>query len=1608
MRRKTIKAKISAALSASMALAMLAPAMPAYAATGNLVFDFGTNASDSLTNSLITYKITVSGNIGGAIPDVADLGVFGGRTGLPWQNGVANNVATFKKVDDTPTNPDTPVLGKRWIADLGLKGYKIKEFRGLPGPKADFPREGLDVGSIQNQTYYAVLISDDTDAMKLEEFHKPKDGHSYVPGLDAPYKGPYYGEHHVLEEIQTVPYIIPGYRTVKDNDGIEISGTGGDKVKLKYSNDGTVGGFRAPASKFISFTTSNKPINIVYKYEIDDTKNFTVKVVDKVWNNESTTQGKYSHGPTAVPKSQNNRTVDNVIGNVLKNINGSITANKNYVDITGTAASPSRYIVAPDDPDTPNVNESVTITYDNGKSAPADVPDPLNAGKFLIKKGQFTDDGTGNTGEVLKYIMPAEDVPGSYSAIAVGAKPRYAITGQVPNQNVTITYNYYENPKYYTTVNVKYIDKEGNDITNKIVAEHPSLFTDISTLGSATPTVGTFYKDGSTVFVRTNSTKKNYDVPVPVMNDYISTGTANLPTIAVDNATDWGSSYRFTKPTWTATAPTPAQEGWSSSHQYYRISVDRDNDGTADTPTKKGDLTVTYTVDPNKVAQVAVVGIGNGQLIADRGQATEHVYGILPSDVLQLSRQNVNTATGDYELKIGANDLPTPVPEAGYTFTGWKYNNTDITLPYTVTGIPGTKNSIAVTANFAKDPNQWNSYKLVPGNSHVRILNGNTAKATNRNSAGNPRTNIPFSDIDAYTQEATGGVSVDSGYTLEWQDQAGNVLTAATNISGMVGQTFTAFAVSSTPAAVYQPTVTGTLDNKGVPAITIDPLSPAAMDVRLKYVVTDNSGNVVAVVPGSRVMANGGNITGKFLTPGNTYNIATALASAPVSEGNPIPAGVAGVSPTSQGTIPVAPTPQVTEDSANPGRASITVTPTAPNTEYALVDDNGNEVYPFTTPTNDSHGVGTVTFGNLDPGRTYHVVPRQTGSNDTPAQRQAAGADLPVSTNNLGLTVNTFDVTVIANNAALPANFKINGQAETDINKLRNLAPGTTVEILAQPLDYAFNTFNNWEIVSGLPSSSATTNARITFTMPNRPVKIQAMYSDGTSWDGNVYNDNISSGKSIGAVNPVINDTGRFRVVIDKNSVPTPIKNLIADTLTDTYSTLFLMNIKLQKFDTATNNWVDYTPAGGSINLDTTVETGALMSTREYTFHELATSSNAVSALSGDFENPSSTYPGQFDINLQSGKSYIFGYTTPVVYKVKIKDNRDNSLITNFTIRSTEVVNDKASLYSGSITGDYIDNNGITWHYEGLSTDKDTYQAYDPTLRVTSDETLYVFYSNDKAERARAERDLTSAVNDARRNLRNYDANSQGRLTAQLAAAQAILDRINRKSSTAELQAALDALNALLPTLNLRNGGGRGRGGSGGGSGSSGRKAAAGQTAGLRVGQDGNWELLNPAEATANPDSSKWVFNLTAGGRVKGWAYLSYTYEGVTKSEWYHFGDDNIMDSGWFLDGNTWYYLSMNHNGFFGEMVKGWHHDGQDGRWYYLDANNGAMHTNWSKIGGEYYFLNPTAPAQTWFYDNATGRWNFGDVNSRPLGSMYQNETTPDGYHVNESGAWRR
>ena len=160
--------------------------------------------------------------------------------------------------------------------------------------------------------------------MTLNEQHVPNASTSYVPSINSTTVGPKNGPHKVLESIQTIPYVIPGYTASTPT----MTGDGATKAKAYMNN-------HIPDSGFISFITSNKDINIKYEYGVDTTKNFAVKVVDKVWQNDSTTPGTYSHTTNTV-KSQNNRTANNVVGNVLTNITG-ITANGNYVDITGSA-----------------------------------------------------------------------------------------------------------------------------------------------------------------------------------------------------------------------------------------------------------------------------------------------------------------------------------------------------------------------------------------------------------------------------------------------------------------------------------------------------------------------------------------------------------------------------------------------------------------------------------------------------------------------------------------------------------------------------------------------------------------------------------------------------------------------------------------------------------------------------------------------------------------------------------------------------------------------------------------------------------------------------------------------------------------------------------------------------------------------------------------------------------------------------------------------------------------------------------------------------------------------------------------------------------------------
>ena len=550
--------------------------------------------------------------------------------------------------------------------------------------------------------------------------------------------------------------------------------------------------------------------------------------------------------------------------------------------------------------------------------------------------------------------------------------------------------------------------------------------------------------------------------------------------------------------------------------------------------------------------------------------------------------------------------------------------------------------------------------------------------------------------------------------------------------------------------------------------------------------------------------------------------------------------------------------------------------------------------------------------------------------------------------------------------------------------------------------------------------------------MPNVPVTIQSVFASptGNTWAKD-YIDNLNSNQDVGVVYPMLNDSGEFRIQIIKSSMPTATRNEIAAETDDSFRPVFLITFNIQKKNPATGIWENYTdPSGANISFDVNIETGALLSNRNYAFYELggslASPSNAGSSVINLYTGvdfTSTSYTGDFTLTVLNGSTYGFGYTLPDdVRTVIVRDARDNRLVSTLHIASTKVIEDYSTLYTANLTREYVDNNGITWHYEGISDDRNAFVPTDTTARVLADATVYLYFSNDRADRSKAVDDLEKLIQKA--NIELPGVANTDMLQTAIDAARAVLAQINRKASTAELKAAYDALELALknagkksgdnpspsaPSNSNRGSSGRGGSGSGGSGGGRSKSNSLSTTAPVVVGSSGNWELINPEEASSNLDNSKWIFKLNNGERVKGWQKLSYTYEGKTKEEWYHFEEDGIMNSGWFLDKNTdkWYYLSMDHNGFFGEMVKGWHYDSQDARWYFLDKNDGHMFISWNKIDGKWYFFNPTPPAQTWFFDSVTGHWNYGERGVRSLGSMYINESTPDGYNVNAEGVWQ-
>ncbi len=124
---------------------------------------------------------------------------------------------------------------------------------------------------------------------------------------------------------------------------------------------------------------------------------------------------------------------------------------------------------------------------------------------------------------------------------------------------------------------------------------------------------------------------------------------------------------------------------------------------------------------------------------------------------------------------------------------------------------------------------------------------------------------------------------------------------------------------------------------------------------------------------------------------------------------------------------------------------------------------------------------------------------------------------------------------------------------------------------------------------------------------------------------------------------------------------------------------------------------------------------------------------------------------------------------------------------------------------------------------------------------------------------------------------------------------------------------------------------------------------------------DGKWYYLLPAESgDIDPQkngymltgwskiNNKWYYFENSGAMATGWKNVG--------GKWYLFDKNNgAMLTGWNLVDCEWYYLKED-----GEMATGWFQ--LNGSWYHT-GSNGAMDTEWAKIGGKVYYFNPETGA---------------------------------------------
>jgi glucan-binding YG repeat protein len=892
----------------------------------------------------------------------------------------------------------------------------------------------------------------------------------------------------------------------------------------------------------------------------------------------------------------------------------------------------------------------------------------------------------------------------------------------------------------------------------------------------------------------------------------------------------------------------------------------------------------------------------------------------------------------------------------------------------------------------------------------------------------------------------------------QWHDSDNKVMGAATAEDDMNlqhhGTVFT-FVYYKDPSVfgtyASTPQATAMLDSSGKGNVIVHGTTSG-----YQYIITDRDGNIIGIQNGNSA---GTNIF-EDMNPGSEYKVYEALGETDASIGGRIEdvkiSEEASLESAEYGTsvsflsnpatvlVPAVETNyQVRFDTENDGRTVLVINPADPDSDYALVDKDGN---PVVTPETDGSGWQTpagspakVTFTGLDYNASYTVVTRPSGDGNVGVNDKLDQGTSLMTDPSGDLDIPAYVVETI--NGAITKAGDFEGSSTRE-----DVEAGDTITVKAEAKNDDNRDFLYWKVLVGsIPDLGGTggkiEQQEITFTMPETNVVMAAYYqsSSNPSIDSEVRGgnaqemaldpsdaDSLRDALTTDADQTLIDVNGakiEYKIVYRKTSVRATETEAVKesgwynDEYAEAYHGAWGLSVEAERYvdgrrvDRATPAEATFTTYvqldGDDVDMldymlfrvdEDPTEDGQYILTEE--------SFDGLDGIETEHEG------GLFTFEAQLGKRYILVYNKANwIYFI---NNHVSPIYSyGFKARKGEPVSDSLFFDGVEEQVDYLldEQTGVEYNYIGWSSQEDDYREYDPEKDIKKKTFIYAYYDDTKEEVDSTRDELYEAIMDLLSKSEDYFMKQAeaSELRELVDEALALLEQTEPRATIGQLNEILlkvqesivqsdEVLEERYDNYDQIKTHSSGSGGGGGG-GKKGNSFVQERSTVYGTGNvNGSWSI--------DETTGRTTFVLTGGlPLTSSWAILENPNGTDISKGWYHFDSSGNMDIGWFTDEKgDWYYSSPVQDDKYGQMQTSWHIGDGDTHWYYLDPTTGAMAKGWVMVDGKWYYF--TEKSEQPSYTSVDGVLQYTGNGARPMGSMYVNEMTPDGYMVGADGAW--